>query len=96
MNINGNAYVQLIQAQKQEKLETLENVRKLKAGVESAQREAYAAVLKLNAEMANKCFKEPSHDIPFCERITSAVSLMVRTTAELWSIVSLSTAYDLH
>jgi hypothetical protein len=95
MNINGNAYVQLIQAEKQEKLETLENIRKLKAEVESAQREAYAAVLKLNAEMANKCFKEPSHDIPFCERVTSAVSLMVGTPAELGSIVPLFTAWVL-
>lgn len=75
--MNGSTYLQLIEAQKLEKYQTAEQIRKLRLGLDEAQRNAYQALLKLNAEIANKCFKEISHDMPFSSRISSATTLMV-------------------
>lgn len=77
MSSSGNTYVQLIQGLKLEKIETLEEIRTLKDELDTAQHTAYSVLLKLNAEIANKYFKEVDHEVPFNSRIKSAVTLMV-------------------
>lgn len=78
MSLSGSNYVQLIQGLKAEKVQTIEDTRQLRDELDRVQGNAYNIVVQLNAEIANKYFKEINHDIPFSTRINAAVSLMVR------------------
>ena len=79
MSLNGNNYVQLILNLKAEKAQIVEDTRQLKDELDRVQANAYNTVVQLNAEIANKYFKEVNHDIPFSTRISAAVSLMVKS-----------------
>lgn len=78
MNFNGGNFVQQIQIQKAEKARTIEQLKALEEKASEQYQSMYSAVLGINAEIANKFFKELSYDISFSSRVSSAVNLMVK------------------
>lgn len=78
MNVLGGNVVQQIQIQKAEKAQTIEQLKALEEKASEQHQSMYSAVLGINAEIANKFFKELNSDISFSSRMSSAVNLMVR------------------
>lgn len=76
--LSGSDYIHLIESKKAEKLLTTEQLSKLQDKCTRVQSDLYNTSLKLNAEIANKYFKEINHEIPITNRISSAIVLMVR------------------
>ena len=77
-NAGGGNFVQQIQAQKAEKARTNEQLKVLEDKAAEQHQIMYNSLVGINAEIANKFFKESNSDISLSARILSAVTLMVR------------------
>lgn len=72
---DGNV-VQYIQLQKAEKSVIVEQLKKLEDNTSEQHQKMYSAMLGINAEIANKFFKDTTSEIAFSSRMLSAVTLM--------------------
>lgn len=79
INVSGAQYQLQIQALKQEKMQTESEIKLLADRSSEWQLKVYRLMLVINAEIANKHFKEINSGLLLPDRIVSAVSLMVST-----------------
>lgn len=92
----GGNFLQQIQAAKAEKAQTIEQLKVLDEKVAEQHHKVYSSLLGINAEIANKFFKESTSDISFSARISSAVALMVGyNTTERFLLTSVLTTLSL-
>jgi len=85
MSVSGAQYQLQIQALRQEKSQTEDEIRGLADRSSEWQLKVYRLMLVINAEIANKHFKETNSDLFLPNRIISAVALMVSSTPLLKS-----------
>lgn len=77
MSVSGSYFLQQIQSLKLEKIQRLEELRNLSDISSGRHQQVYGLMLAINAEIANKHFKEVNSDLTLPYRIGSSVSLMV-------------------
>ena len=77
MSVSGSQYQLQIQALRQEKNQTEDEIKVLADRSSEWQLKVYRLILVINAEIANKHFKEVNSELLLPNRISSAVALMV-------------------